>query len=84
MMDEAEVDAAIARLEMEMEDLPRRHRELFSYANAWAVRHDAIIAATPGKLLPSVQRRLHRVGVRWGVASGVRVTAAFPALKIPA
>lgn len=84
MMDETEIDAAIARLEVEMQDLPRRHRDLFSYANAWAVRHDAIVAATPQDLRASVERRLHRVGVRWGVANGPRMTMQMPALRIPA
>lgn len=68
MMDETELDAAIARLELEMQDLPRRHRDLFSYANAWAERHDAIIAATPREFLASVERRLQRLGMQWGVA----------------
>lgn len=81
MMSEAELDAAIARLELEMKDLTHRHRDLFSYANAWAVRHDAIIAATPRELLASVERRLQRIGVRWGVAHGTRLTLEFPALK---
>ena len=84
MMDETEIDAAIARLELEMQDLPRRHRDLFSIANAWAVRHDAIVAATPRELRASVERRLHRVGVRWGVANGPRMTMQFQALKRPA
>lgn len=83
MMDETEIDAAIARLEVEMQDLQHRHRDLFSYANAWAVRHDAIVAATAKHLRASVERRLHRVGVRWGVANGPRMTMQMPALRIP-
>lgn len=74
MMNEAEVDAAIAQLEREMPDLPRRHRDLFSYANAWAERYDAIIAATPGELRVAVERRLHDVGVQWGVMDGMGLT----------
>lgn len=83
-MNELEVDIAITELETEMHDLQHRHRDLFSYANAWAERHDAILAATPHALRASVERRLQRVGIRWGVAHGVRVTSQFPALKIPA
>lgn len=83
MMNETEIDAAIARLEVEMQGLSLRHRDLFSYANAWAERHDAIVAATPRELRASVERRLHRVGVRWGVANGPRMTMQFQALKIP-
>jgi hypothetical protein len=80
-MNEAEVDAAIALLEREMPDFQHRHRDLFAYANAWAERYDAIIAATPLALRESVEKRLQRIGVRWGVAQGVRMTTQFPALK---
>lgn len=83
-MNEADVDAAIALLEQEMPNFQHRHRDLFSYANAWAERYDAIIAATPHSMRESVERRLHRIGVRWGVAQGVRMTMQFPALKDPA
>lgn len=83
-MNEADVDAAIALLEQEMPHFQLRHRDLFSYANAWAERHDAIMAATPHSMRESVQHRLHRIGVRWGVAQGVRMTMQFPALKDPA
>ena len=78
------VDAAIAQLELDMHDLQNRHRDLFSFANAWAERYDAIIAATPRAQLDPVERRLNRIGVRWGVATGPRVTVQFPVLKVPA
>lgn len=80
---DAEIDAAIARLEAEMPDLQNRYRELFSYANAWAERHDAILAMVPAARLADVERRLQRVAIRWGMAPGVRMTAQFPALKPP-
>jgi hypothetical protein len=83
-MTETELDAAIATLEREMPDLQNRHRDLFSYANAWAERHDAILRAAPPALRESVVRRLDRIGIRWGVMHGVRVTQQFPALKLPA
>ncbi|MDQ3205370.1 MAG: hypothetical protein M3Q40_02420 [Pseudomonadota bacterium] len=77
------LDAAINQLAQDMCDLQHQHRDLFAFANAWAERHDAIIAATPALLRPSVEQQLHRIGVRWGVAQGVRATAQFPALKLP-
>ena len=83
VMDEAEVDAAIVRLELDMHDLQHRHRDLFSYANAWAERYDAIMAVTPHGRREVVENRLHRIGVRWGVATGPRMTMQFPALKNP-
>ena len=81
---EAEVDAALSRLELEMHTLQHRHRDLFAYANAWAIRHDAILSSAPAHLRASVQKRLQRIGIRWGVADGVRMTGQFPALKLPA
>lgn len=84
-MTENDIDAAIATLEREMPDLQNRHRDLFSYANAWAERYDAILRATPVQHRSAVVSRLERIGIRWGVIHGVRVTQQFPALrKIPA
>ncbi|MCY7354819.1 MAG: hypothetical protein LH470_07050 [Lysobacter sp.] len=81
-MTEAEIDAAIARLEGEMPDLQHRHhRDLFAFANAWAQRYDAILAGTPDNLRESVEQRLHRVGVRWGMMTGMRLTGQFPVFK---
>lgn len=82
-MSSAQVDHAIAQLEKDMADLQHRHRDLFSFANAWAERYDALVAGTPPELHVATQARLHRIGVRWGVAQGVRATAQFPALKMP-
>ena len=81
LMSEAEIDQAIAELEGEMADLQLRHRDLFAYANAWAERHDAIMATTPEALRAATQQRLQRIGIRWGVADGARVTTQFPALR---
>lgn len=83
-MTEQEIDAAIGELEVEMEHLHQRHRDLFSFANAWAQRYDALLAEVPGELRAAVEHRLHRVGVRWGMASGVRMTGQFPTIKQPA
>lgn len=83
-MTPAELDDAILRLELEMADLKHVHRDLFAYANAWAVRYDAILAATPDDLRETTVQRLHRIGIRWGVADGVRMTGQFPAIEQPA
>lgn len=80
MLGAAEIEAAISRLEGEMSDLQHRHRDLFAYANAWAERYDAIVFATPIESRAAVEARLNRIGVRWGVANGVRMTGQFPAL----
>jgi hypothetical protein len=74
------IDAALRQLEAEMADLQLRHRDLFAYANAWAERHDAIMAATPEPLREATGVRLRRIAIRWGLAEGVRVTCQFPAL----
>ncbi|OHE88555.1 MAG: hypothetical protein A2579_06585 [Lysobacterales bacterium RIFOXYD1_FULL_69_11] len=81
-LDAAGIDAAIARLEEDMPDLQHRHRGLFAYAAAWAERHDAILRATPPDLREATEQRLRRIGIRWGVADGVRMTGQFPALKL--
>ena len=84
MMTSSEIDTAISLLDGEMHDLQLRYRDLFSYANAWAVRYDAILAGVPDDRLDAVKQQLNRIGVRWGVAAGVRMTGQFPALKLPA
>ena len=81
-LDAAGIDAAIARLEEDMPDLQHRHRDLFAYAAAWAERHDEILRATPPELREATEKRLRRIGIRWGVADGVRMTGQFPALKL--
>lgn len=81
MMTEAETDAAIAQLEGEMQDLQHRHRDLFAFASAWAQRYDGILAAVPGDRRAAVEQRLHRIGVRWGTITGMRLTGQFPVFK---
>lgn len=83
-MSETEIDTAIDELEAEMERLQQRHNGMFAFANAWAERYDAIIARVPEPMRASAEKRLHRVGVRWGLASGMRLTGQMPAMKFPA
>jgi hypothetical protein len=80
-MTDTELDDAIAELEDQMGDLQLRHKDLFAYANAWAERHDAIMARAPEALRPATLARLRRIGIRWGLADGARMTTQFPALR---
>jgi hypothetical protein len=75
-----EVEALIKDLEHQMPDLQMRHGNVFALANAWAERYDAIIAATPREMQASVEARLSRIGIRWGMMPGARVTTEFRAL----
>lgn len=81
MVIEPEIDAAIALLESQMAYLQAGHPDVFAFANAWAERHDAILAVTPKDQRAAVEMRLHRIGIRWGLAPGVRMTGQFPAVK---
>lgn len=75
-----QVDALIRELEQQMPDLQLRHGNVFALANAWAERYDAIIAVTPRALQADIEARLSRIGIRWGMMPGVRVTSEFRAL----
>jgi len=75
-----QVEALIKELEHQMPDLQMRHGNVFALANAWAERYDAIIAATPREMQASVEARLSRIGIRWGMMPGARVTTEFRAL----
>lgn len=79
--DDLQVDAELAALEADMPALQARARNVFALANAWAERHDAILAATPSASLGHVQARLRRMGIRWGMMPGRRMTGQFPALN---
>ena len=72
---EAELDA----LEAEMPNIQARAGNVFVLAGTWAERHDAIVAATPDDSLQAVEARLRRIGIRWGMMPGARMTAQFPA-----
>ena len=74
------LDAELAALESDMPALQARASDVFALATAWAERYDAILAATPAASLDSVEARLRRVGIRWGMMPGPRMTGQFPAL----
>lgn len=80
-MTESEIDAAILALESQMAQLQALNPGLFAFANVWAEHYDAIMAATPADLRAAVEQRLHRIGIRWGLAPGARMTSQFPAMK---
>ena len=76
---EAELDA----LDREMPRMQATSPDVFALAVQWAERHDAILERTPPSMRESMRARLHRMGIRWGVVSGARMTAQFPALGLP-
>lgn len=84
VQDDSPVDARLedqlAALESDMPMLQLRAGNVFVLAGAWAERHDAIIAATPAESREEVEARLRRIGIRWGMMPGPRMTAQFPAL----
>lgn len=72
-----DVEARLIDLEQEMTTLSQRHTRTFELAHAWAERYDAIIALVPQEQRPSLEARLSRIGIRWGVMPGSRVTVEF-------
>jgi hypothetical protein len=78
--DDRSIDARIAELEQELPHLRARHPDMFVLACLWAERHDALLADTPAESRTDVQARLRRIGIRWGLVPGVRLTRQFPAL----
>jgi hypothetical protein len=81
-LDPDALHAALAAFERELPGLHARHPGTFAFANIWAERYEAILAQTPEHLKPSVERRLERIGIRWGVMPGVRVTRQFPSIPV--
>lgn len=76
-----DLEDAIAELEQAMPQLQLRSLgDMFGLANAWAERHDGLLARTPPALRATMEARLRRIGIRWGVVPGARVTVQFPAL----
>lgn len=70
-----------ARLrELEEDEMPKlytRRSSVFELASAWAERHDAILAMARPEQRTLVEARLARIGIRWGVMPGSRVTLEF-------
>lgn len=83
-LDAAAIDARVAELEQELPHLQARHVGTFAFANAWAERHDALLAMAAPAQRADLARRLLRIGIRWGVAPGARMTTQFPALQAAA
>ena len=81
-LDADALHAALATLERELPGLHARHPGTFAFANLWAERYEAILAQTPQHLRPSIERRLERIGIRWGVMHGVRVTTQIPSMPV--
>lgn len=77
---DAQLEAQMAALESEMPGMQFRAGNVFALGSAWAERHDAIISATPPALRGKVEARLRRIGIRWGMMPGARMTQQFPAL----
>lgn len=77
---DARLEEQLAALESDMPGLQMRAGNVFVLASRWAERHDAIVAATPVGSREAVQARLRRIGIRWGMMKGARMTAQFPAL----
>ena len=77
---DAELEVQLAALESDMPGLQTRADNVFVLAGAWAERHDAIVAATPAESREVVDARLRRIGIRWGLMHGARMTTQFPAL----
>lgn len=80
--EDLQVDAELAALEADMPGLQARASDVFALATAWAERHDAILAATPSASLDQVQAKLRRMGIRWGMMPGPRMTGQFPILSV--
>src|SRR5688572_9452431 len=81
-LDPDALHACLEAFERELPGLHARHPGTFAIANVWAERYELILAQTPEYLRPSIERRLERIGIRWGVMPGVRVTRQFPSLPV--
>lgn len=75
------LEAMVHALEREMPQLQLRNGGVFALAQAWAERHDAILSLAPPAFHAAIEARLERIGIRWGLAPGARVTREFPALR---
>ncbi|HEU0306767.1 MAG TPA: hypothetical protein VFR30_07345, partial [Lysobacter sp.] len=79
-----EVEARIHELEQDMPSLYLRHTTVFALASAWAERYDAIMALVSPDMRTAVEARLARIGIRWGVMPGSRITIEFQVSDVTA
>ncbi|HVQ33787.1 MAG TPA: hypothetical protein VMS49_07585 [Lysobacter sp.] len=77
------LEAELEALDREMPRMQATSPSIFALATQWAERHDAILQRTPPAMREAMTARLHRMGIRWGVVNGARMTAQFPALGLP-
>src|SRR5690349_518185 len=77
------LEAELEALDREMPRMQSMAGNVFALATAWAERHAAILQRTPPTMRAAMEARLHRIGIRWGVVHGVRMTAQFPAVGSP-
>jgi hypothetical protein len=77
------LEAELAALDREMPRMQSTAGNVFALATAWAERHAAILERTPPSLRSLMETRLQRIGIRWGVVHGARMTTQFPALGLP-
>ena len=80
---DALLEAELEALDREMPRIQSTAKNIFDLATAWAERHAAVLARTPVSQREAMEARLHRIGIRWGVVPGARMTAQFPALGLP-
>ena len=80
---DAELEAELDALDREMPRMQATSPSVFALAVQWAERHDAILERTPPSMREAMRARLHRMGIRWGVVNGARMTAQFPAIGLP-
>ncbi|HEY0660082.1 MAG TPA: hypothetical protein VGD21_01975 [Lysobacter sp.] len=81
---ELEIEARIHELEQLMPQLYKHRVSVFELAGTWAERYDQIIAMAPPAQRPAIEVRLARIGIRWGVMPGARVTMEFRASDVMA
>lgn len=79
-----DLEARVREIEREMPTLGLRNGSVFALANAWAERYDALMQHAPPRLRPQLEARLTRIGIRWGVMPGARVTTEFRAADVEA
>lgn len=78
-----ELEAELQALDREMPRMQSTAGNIFALATQWAERHAAILQRTPPSMRSQMESRLQRMGIRWGVVNGARMTTQFPALGLP-